>query len=116
MHLSILNDNQKKLLPFLSKFKREFYMVGGTAIALHIGHRLSIDFDLFKKGRLYPKKILTKFEESNEKCLITLNMENQLNLICRDVKFTFFSYDFLINYPITLEKAIKFLRCLICLQ
>ncbi len=107
MHLNILNGNQKTLLPFLSKFKREFYMAGGTAIALHIGHRLSIDFDLFKVGKIHPRKILTKFEDSNEKYLITLNLDNQLNLICREVKFTFFSYDFLIEHPIKIENAIN---------
>ena len=47
MHLEILNKEQKELLPILSQFKREYYLVGGTAIALHIGHRESIDFDLF---------------------------------------------------------------------
>ncbi len=34
-------------------------MVGGTAIALHIGHRLSIDFDLFKMGNINPKSIFS---------------------------------------------------------
>ncbi|HRD80225.1 MAG TPA: nucleotidyl transferase AbiEii/AbiGii toxin family protein [Saprospiraceae bacterium] len=28
----------------------EFFLVGGTALALHIGHRLSIDLDLFSTG------------------------------------------------------------------
>jgi len=28
------------------KFK-DFYLVGGTALALHLGHRESIDIDLF---------------------------------------------------------------------
>ncbi len=33
---------QIELFPFLSRFQRSFYMVGGTAIALHLGHRRSI--------------------------------------------------------------------------
>jgi len=32
MHLEILNKNQLDLLPFLAKFKREYYMVGGTLL------------------------------------------------------------------------------------
>ncbi len=55
MHLNIFNEHQRQLLPLLSKFKNEFYMVDGTAIALHIGHRLSIDFDLFKNGSIHLK-------------------------------------------------------------
>jgi hypothetical protein len=52
MHLEILTDKQKELLPLISQFKRNFYLVGGTAIALHLGHRESIDFDLFSYNNL----------------------------------------------------------------
>lgn len=52
MHLEILSKEQIDLMPVLSQFKREYYLVGGTAIALHIGHRESIDFDLFKLSNL----------------------------------------------------------------
>ena len=47
MHKEILSENQIELLTLVKQFKRDFYLVGGTAIALHIGHRRSIDFDLF---------------------------------------------------------------------
>ena len=60
MHLEILNQNQKELLLFISQFKREYYLVGGTAIALHIGHRESIDFDLFKFANLRKNDIYRK--------------------------------------------------------
>ena len=60
MHKEIFNKNQLGLLPLVTSFKNEFYLVGGTAIALHIGHRRSIDFDLFKISPLQHKKILTK--------------------------------------------------------
>ena len=49
MHDEILNADQLELLPLMAQFRREYYLVGGTAIALHIGHRRSVDFDLFKK-------------------------------------------------------------------
>ena len=47
MHTEILSDEQRTLLPFVQRFKNKFYLVGGTAIALQIGHRFSIDFDFF---------------------------------------------------------------------
>jgi hypothetical protein len=47
MHLEILSKEQVELLTFIEKFKSRFYLVGGTAIALQIGHRQSIDFGLF---------------------------------------------------------------------
>lgn len=52
MHTEIFNDKQIELLPYIKPFKKSFYMVGGTAIALHIGHRQSIDFDLFTNKQL----------------------------------------------------------------
>ena len=52
MHPDILSKEQAELLPLIQQFKREFYLVGGTAIALQIGHRRSIDFDLFKLSNL----------------------------------------------------------------
>ena len=39
MHDETLNDAQRGLLPLMAQFRREYYHVGGTAIALHIGHR-----------------------------------------------------------------------------
>ncbi|MEA2064850.1 MAG: hypothetical protein U9O66_00955 [Patescibacteria group bacterium] len=47
MHKKILTKEQKELLPLIKKFIKKFGLVGGTAIALQIGHRESIDFDFF---------------------------------------------------------------------
>ena len=46
MHKEILTKEQLELLPTIKFFSKDFGLVGGTAIALHIGHRHSIDFDL----------------------------------------------------------------------
>ncbi len=107
MHLEILNKDQLNLLPFLAKFKREYYLVGGTAVALHIGHRLSIDFDLFKIGSIKPKSIFSKFDATKEAFKITLNREGQLNLICRNVKFTFLNFDYEVPHALIVQKAIS---------
>ncbi len=56
MYLEILTKEQIELLPLLKTFKQEFFLVGGTAIALHIGHRRSVDFDLFKYNKLSKEK------------------------------------------------------------
>ena len=56
MHEEILNAAQQELLPLMAQFRQEYYLVGGTAIALHIGHRRSVDFDLFKMSAINHKK------------------------------------------------------------
>ena len=97
MYKEILNENQLALLPTMSCFKREYYLVGGTAIALYLGHRRSIDFDLFKFGRIYPKRALDKLSASGFPIHITRRVEEQINLIINEVKVTFFQYPFQIE-------------------
>jgi len=48
--LNILNKKRRSLLPLLKEFKEEFYLAGGTALALQVGHRRSEDFDFFTSG------------------------------------------------------------------
>ena len=38
-----------------------FVLYGGTAIALHLGHRQSIDFDFFRSGPLDKEQIRAEF-------------------------------------------------------
>ncbi|ETR67936.1 MAG: hypothetical protein OMM_11053 [Candidatus Magnetoglobus multicellularis str. Araruama] len=52
MYKTILTKNQLDLLPLIQKLSKDYYLVGGTAIALHIGHRRSIDFDLFTRKKI----------------------------------------------------------------
>jgi len=46
MHNEVLYDRMLVLLPLIKFFKGEYYLVGGIAIALQIGHRRSIGFNL----------------------------------------------------------------------
>lgn len=107
MHKEILNSNQLELLPLVKKFKREFYLVGGTAIALHIGHRRSIDFDLFKSNRLVINRIMNKINLSDHTYNITRRVEEQLNLTINNVKFTFFEYPYPIEIDCVFEDIVK---------
>ena len=46
-HLEILPAPQRELWKELSEVSGEFVLYGGTALALHLAHRNSLDFDLF---------------------------------------------------------------------
>jgi hypothetical protein len=46
-HLEILPRPQRRLWDELPEVSGEFVLYGGTALALHLGHRNSVDFDLF---------------------------------------------------------------------
>ena len=47
IYLEILDEPRQKIFELLSKFKKEGYLAGGTALALQIKHRKSVDFDVF---------------------------------------------------------------------
>jgi hypothetical protein len=107
MHTQIFNTNQAALLPLVKQFRKEFYLVGGTAIALHIGHRRSIDFDLFKFNPLRPKKIIETISDFDYPYVVTRRVTEQLNATVHDVKFTFFQYPFQINATEKLADILK---------
>jgi len=107
MYHEILSTEQKDLFPLVKLFWREFYLVGGTAIALQIGHRKSIDFDLFKATPFNSKKILNRISEQNYRYTITRKVEEQLNLMISNVQFTFFEYPYTIETPIVFDKSFR---------
>lgn len=45
--LDVLPEAQRRLWGELSAVPNEFTLYGGTALALHLGHRKSVDFDFF---------------------------------------------------------------------
>jgi hypothetical protein len=53
-HLEILPAAQRRLWSEFSAVPEEFVLYGGTAVALHLGHRHSIDFDFFGNRALDP--------------------------------------------------------------
>jgi hypothetical protein len=107
MHPEILTSEQHELLSLVKLFRREFYLVGGTAIALQIGHRRSIDFDLFKPNPFISKKILNKIDEKRIRYKVTHRISEQLNLTILNVKWTFYEYPYPIELPIDFNKIIR---------
>ncbi len=52
--LDVLPSAQRLLWPELSATPEQFTLYGGTAIALHLGHRHSVDFDFFASVPFVP--------------------------------------------------------------
>ncbi|MEK9185143.1 MAG: nucleotidyl transferase AbiEii/AbiGii toxin family protein, partial [Patescibacteria group bacterium] len=104
--MSILSDNQKKVLDFLSKEKSvcdKFYLTGGTALAeFYLSHRLSEDLDFFAEEEFDPQNVSVvfkkiqnnigikniKFEQSFNRNLFFLELENDLI----KTEFTYFPF------------------------
>jgi hypothetical protein len=107
MHSEILSDRQRELLPFVEQFKRSFYLVGGTAVALHIGHRRSIDFDLFTPTRINKTGIRQKLLLVPNKKHLLFEDTDQIHFVINEVKVTFFQYPYVIAHPIKFDTVIS---------
>ena len=97
MFYDILDQKRRDLLPFFKNFKKDFYLAGGTALALQIGHRDSADFDFFKEGEIDTQKLFNDLEDIfKEHHLLKIQEErNTLGLIVDDsIKLSFFGYKY----------------------
>jgi hypothetical protein len=104
MHFEILTEKQKELLPYLAQFKRSFYLVGGTAIALHIGHRYSVDFDLFTFNTVLEKNVLKqKIVKIPFKKFPIFEDIDQIHTEINGIKTTLFAYPHQITHNEKIE-------------
>lgn len=107
MYKEILNPEQIKLLSLLKEFKRDFYLAGGTAIALQIGHRRSIDYDLFSEKELDTLRIIRIIKKAGFSIDATIAESiEELTLVINRVKVTFLQYPFKIGCPLSLDDII----------
>lgn len=107
MHKEILTAGQRQFLPMVKFFKKNFSLVGGTAIALQIGHRRSIDFDLFSRKPFKNYLIRKQIEPFSKIDQEIVDRSGELTFLCAGVKFTFFQYPFDIEYKKSFENIIQ---------
>lgn len=106
-HKEILTKEQIELLPLIEEFSKEFILVGGTAIALHIGHRHSIDFDLFSYNDFNNKKIKRKILRYTKINKTYVDEKGEYTLMINNVKITFYNYLYKIKASGRLNKKIR---------
>jgi len=99
MHKEILTIEQVKLLPFLKNFRRGFGLCGGTAIALHIGHRQSVDFDLFSTQEFDNHRLTQKIRDNGQSVQkVFVDYKGEYTAVIGGAKFTFLHYPFIIKF------------------
>ena len=92
-----------KLLELLKQlmqdeFFNQFVLVGGTSLALQIGHRNSIDIDMFGNQEINPDLFEEKLKEFGQ-VEITQTTKNIFISSINDIKVGFVKY----NYPLLQE-------------
>lgn len=107
MHREILTDKQIRLLPLIKRFSRSFGLVGGTAFALHLGHRRSVDFDLFTYEKFDRDAVLSKIRTHTKSLDIYVKKTQELTLTIDSIKTTFYRFPFPIDYKDNFSDIIK---------
>ena len=100
LETDILPLKTKKALIFLSKQswidKSDWYLAGGTALALQAGHRKSVDLDFFiDKKNIDNSELLNNFLR-NDKWKTIINKENTIYGELFGSKISFIAYPFFI--------------------
>jgi hypothetical protein len=100
LHFDILPAEQRALFDGLAEVSwlAPFYLAGGTALALHLGHRQSIDFDFFTQEAFRTRSLIEYLRPFGDFELLS-EAENTLYGIINDVRISFFRY----NYPLIKE-------------
>ena len=103
LYLDILDSERKEILPILSEFKGDFYLAGGTGLALQIGHRDSIDFDFFCKQSFSTEELTRQLRNifSNHAVSVIQEEKDTLSVLIEDrIKLSFFSYPYDLVKPL----------------
>ena len=106
-HKEILSPEQAALLPIVKLFSDSFGLVGGTAIALHLGHRESIDYDLFTFDDFTNQKIRRKILSTSKIDAVLRDENGQFTLVINGVRFTFFQFPYKIDFSESLDDIVK---------
>lgn len=99
LHYEILDATRQALLPQVATIGSEFYLAGGTALALQIGHRDSVDFDFFINDDIDTHTLWQNIETvfAGQTLLKTQDEKNTLSCtIAGEVRLSFFGY----RYPL----------------
>jgi hypothetical protein len=103
----VLLKEQEKLLLLIRQFNQDFGLVGGTAIALQLKHRRSVDFDLFSNSVLKIDDIKRKIRAKNKIERVLVESKDELTLIVDGVKLTFYYYPFALIFSVKYKEVIK---------
>ncbi len=107
MHKEILSKKQSEIFDHLKYFSDDFGLVGGTAIALHLGHRQSIDFDLASPVEIKTSAIRNKILKFGKIENVLVDNAEEYTLVAEGIKLTFFNYPFSIKFSQEIDGIIS---------
>jgi len=88
----------------------KYFLVGGTALSLQIGHRLSYDIDLFTRENINKEEIFDYLNRNYNGKYQIRNLQNIIfQISINDVKVDFVKYDYDLIEDVKIEEGVKYL-------
>lgn len=109
LYWEILDKKRIALLPKLRFLKDAgFYLAGGTALALQIKHRTSVDFDFYSENDFDSQKIHQLFQSQNSsKLLVDTITENTLIVEIDNISISLFTYKYPMIKPFIISDELR---------
>jgi hypothetical protein len=108
MHREVLTKAADELFGSLSRFAG-YYLAGGTALALQLGHRVSVDFDLFCADDISPSLLAQVQRVFAAGVSPLVNNSDELTITVQGVKVTFLKYPFPVLEPFVVYEQVPLL-------
>lgn len=84
----------------------DFYLAGGTGLALQLKHRRSIDLDFFTKKEIDTSSLIQDLKELGS-LTVENEAENTLEVNFEGTKITFLNYEYPLLYDLKTIKGVK---------
>ncbi len=100
---------QEAIPPFVATLLRNIchwplptdtYLAGGTAVALYLNHRVSIDIDLFTEKDFYSGPIVSFIRQNHRIEVTNVSERDTLIAIVDDIKLSLFKYPYPLVKPL----------------
>jgi hypothetical protein len=98
-HKEVISEEAERMLAILLKNDiGSFYLAGGTALALRLGHRLSRDFDFFNSQPFDEEVLLNGLKDVGNLSVVSKGRET-LHLNISGIKVSFLGYQYPVLFP-----------------
>ena len=103
MFENVLSKEAIEVADAISPFLKDFYLAGGTGLAIQLGHRVSMDLDFFSQTPFESETLLYKLSPDK---IITAR-EGTIHCDQKGIKLSFLFYREPLAYPVILWKELS---------
>lgn len=88
-------------------YLKGFCLVGGTALSLQIGHRISVDLDMFTDTPFDVNALRSNLEDDFPVFQVILESQNTLITNINNIKVDFIRFKYGFKYPVIIENGTR---------